>query len=227
MAEQLPINFAIPAEPTITSYNYTDIADGSGKVDFYGYESKGSAAAKYELDTDTAIYSETTLFTGTTSGTGGTAITFNKDFYTKKYNKPTTLKGTCFVQLPFAHRVTVSNQNISTYLVVTISEYNATATTQVTQATSYTFASGVGVSQIANFNFSFDVPDYTIKVGSQILVNLSVYSGNTAGGSDACRWNVAVDPANRTVAHDKEGASVPGDFVTSRLKIKLPFRIDT
>ena len=36
MAENLPVNFAIPGEGVIAAFNYTDIAEGTGIQVFYG-----------------------------------------------------------------------------------------------------------------------------------------------------------------------------------------------
>ena len=71
-----PPAYGIPAEQAIASYNYRDIAEGTGIVDFNAYVGRDDSGLVY-LMTGTLPYSEV-IETSTSDG-GGTS-SFDKTF---------------------------------------------------------------------------------------------------------------------------------------------------
>ena len=87
MAEVLPVAFPIPGESAIASYSYTDIAEGTGVVSFYGAETYDTTAStKYILTTNSIISNNPEII----SPNG------NYDFDLTPFNMPKTIKGTAY-----------------------------------------------------------------------------------------------------------------------------------
>lgn len=96
----LPLNFAIPAENAIASYNYTDISEGTGIQVFYGCDSVNSVGTTY-IATGKSLWSANTSTTvaGTTSGTMDKYIDADFDV---TFNTTKTIVGDAYVNMCFA-----------------------------------------------------------------------------------------------------------------------------
>lgn len=82
MADNLPVNFPIPAESAIASYNWTDIANGTGYATFYG-----SLFSASNILTPT-LYNVPNM--GLAAGTYAT-------FDATPFNSPRTAKGYAYI----------------------------------------------------------------------------------------------------------------------------------
>jgi len=92
MVELLPISFPVPTEPAIASYNYTDVAEGTGVIIFDGYNTEDNAGTITTRLSSNPI-SSATIESSFTAGVG----TLNYDLTV--FNSPRTIKGTATVAL--------------------------------------------------------------------------------------------------------------------------------
>lgn len=85
MAEQLPINFAVPSEGAIASYNWIDLEAGFGYVDYYLCSSD-----------DGTIYKRTLTTTAVPSSEASISTSANYYFISSVLNSPKTIEGTAY-----------------------------------------------------------------------------------------------------------------------------------
>jgi hypothetical protein len=85
MAEIMPVNIPIPAEPVIVSYDFTDFAEGTGVVVFEGFK---DSAGNYGLSTSSNIPSAEIVTTATDPNTATIYFTLTP------FNMPKKIKGT-------------------------------------------------------------------------------------------------------------------------------------
>ena len=88
MAEQLPINFPLPSESAVASYNYVDVETGLGITTYYLAQQKDDGGVDYIMTPYTlASHRSVIVF----DAGWGAATTFT--FYSGVFNSPRYLKG--------------------------------------------------------------------------------------------------------------------------------------
>src|SRR4030042_3978975 len=93
----LPITFRKSPEGSVTSYNFYDIAEGTGIVKFYLNATETSSAIAYHLDTN-PLYSAV-IDVGFAYAAGGYTQYTDYDFDVSTFNLPKTIRGTGIVQI--------------------------------------------------------------------------------------------------------------------------------
>lgn len=156
-------------EQVIASYNYTDIAEGTGVVAFQGFNSNISGASTYHLGTET-IYSADIESLGAADPS-----TFT--FLTKPFNLPKTIRGTAIIRFAAAcvtgsgslfPKVTL--QLISGSDTITLSEIYGTNTTG---------------TATKGFVLPIDIAQQHIKRGDYLKIILVLYgNGDKYFGHD-------------------------------------------
>tara|TARA_R100001530_G_scaffold74586_1_gene52508 strand:- start:10 stop:585 length:576 start_codon:yes stop_codon:yes gene_type:complete len=136
MADQLPVNFATPTEGSIASYNYTDVADGTGVIVFYGAITEDDSGSDYILTT------KTTPSRGIAENRYINQTNSPYDFDLTAFNLPRTVKGTATAHFEIAVgstnavTPTVQVQKVSNSVVTNVSAV-ITGPTQATNAYVY------------------------------------------------------------------------------------------
>lgn len=160
MADQLPINFAIPQESSIASYSWSDIADGTGFVLFYGVISRtGKGLINIWLPNDDQDPSaETNDFTGG-----------DYDYDTSQFNSPRTIGGTAWITQG-ANADGVANLSIKAelFLVRGVTETSISA-----QQTS----SSLNTTQPEAVTFQMPIAETNLQKGDKIRLTLTIYGG--------------------------------------------------
>lgn len=200
MADQLPVNFIIPSEGAIASYNFTDIAAGTGIVTYY----LGRMVSPFFLTNIQQIYSD--VYTQSTTLTG------NGDFFDQDHdvfiNRPITIKGDCYVN--YATNVSASNGDIA--LTAKLRKWDGSTETEIASGTGGASSATGQRMMLAKITVSSAT---TIKKGEYLRLTILFTKTNHTGNSTL---TLAYDPAGRTDAN----FSVIG--TTS--KLLLPVRIE-
>src|SRR3990167_9378636 len=97
MAPTLPLNIPIPQSAAIASFNYTDIAEGTGVVLFYGATHKEVSTTSYFLTTNTP-YSNDVITSGAILQSANWTEVINKNFDVR-FNRPQNIKGYAYLSL--------------------------------------------------------------------------------------------------------------------------------
>ena len=215
-------NYRGIGEGNIASYNWTDIAEGTGNVNFYlAVTAKSGPTYSYELTSDTSFNSFGVRLTG---GYTGNVITFpnnattNFDFNLTPFSLPKTVNGTALVNLFYHIFNTIATlQNL--YTTLTIYKVSGGDVTSIGTAVSNTvFGSsalddGVGVISVP-ITISNKV---VFKRGDYIRLRVAGTVANVAG---APQVHVGTDPGNSEYVKGGKTAFRTNSF------IRIPFKID-
>jgi hypothetical protein len=232
MAENLPINFNIPAENVIATYNYTDLAEGTGMSDFYGMaiNTGWSGAVSYIL-TEKNYYSTQARQTTTYAApldvhTSGAVLTadadpansFDLDFDLTSFNTPRVIKGTAIIQVPWAQNFSPSGA-LSGALVVQLQKYDGSTET--------TFASGAVQKRIDASGTNYYLTTLKVPVSSEVLFK----TGETLRVNVIGRVLDSNGTAQMSMAHDPQaraGSSIytSSNIASTTFKCSIPFKIE-
>ena len=171
MAQIIPNNFIVSSEGAIASYNYTDIASGTGFVSYYGAAVATDGGTSYILTTN-PIHSSTATETNPTT-IDGFSITFNK---------PQNIKGTLITDIP----VIFSGLGNTLYCTITVYKNS----TQIGTAISDT-RTGAASYSYKSFAVPITISQTHFKKGDTLKIKL-VFT--KSGGS----FYLGYDPQNRT-----------------------------
>lgn len=212
------INQEVPiqAQPQIASYDWTDIAEGTGIVELYGATGELTGGEFYYLSENTEFSK-----TGATSGTISSSQNWEKgvdvDFDLPEFQFSKTLKGKgrCFAQWGYGSGSSVSGNS---YVIIKVRKWDGTTETDLVSAQTQTEARG-DVSGIDYFTgiLEFDIPKTHFKRGDVLRLTVEVWGQNTESASNTVR-----------ILHNPKNAEVTGNNTAqySFLKFNLPFRID-
>lgn len=201
MAEVLPINFPLPSESSIATYNYSDIASGVGYAEFFGFMENGG---DYMLTDNSSFYSNASV---TLIGAGAT---FNQNFDTNVFDSPRLLKGFIIANIPI---IRGAGNSAKTDITLTAYHVDASSTaTQLAQATGESVTTAAAYT-LDNFMqcFIFPAINQQFKKGDTLRINVNIMVGNNT-------FYVGHDPVNRT--------SVLGASLPTKMSFLVPFRID-
>jgi len=155
----------------LTSYDYSDIAEGTGVVNYYGIVGKISGATTYSL-IPFQRYSDDAVITPGTS-------TFNIDL--SAYNMPKTLKGTAYISCCMG-----SGNPGGGYFSVQFQKISGGTATNIS---SVIYSPTIGTSSAEN-NFFMAIPltQTSFKAGDNLrVVLIGATSGTTELGMDPIR----------------------------------------
>jgi len=212
----------------VASYDYEDIAEGTGHVLFYGFSAELSGASStYHLGKD-AIYSNTP-FTSAVVGGAAAASTLDLDFDTSPFNAPRIIEGDAYVSIPLAYVQNTSSGGEMFYYA-TISKWDGTTeTVLVGPLCSETFSGATGADDQINrvITVKLTVPRTTFKVGDAVRLVIDLWCKSLDTPNDG--WHcLGHDPKNRTNEVVGVGEPIPfADYSnTTQMILDLPFVLD-
>lgn len=219
MASLIPQNFPPVQDAAIATYDYTDIAEGTGIVTYYGAKNQSS----YILTRD-SLYTDDTNSSGdgVTSASTTSVQTMTKLFdhdYDLEFNFPKTVKGTAHCNITLG---TYSTERRLIKAVWDVQKYDGTTETHLISGASTVENYGSsGVAATIKL-ISLDVPETHFKKGETLRCTIELWGQATAGVSGT--FGYAHDPMNR---NDGGSTQIVDDDTDTRLIFKIPFRIDT
>ena len=223
MAKLSPVAFPQPVSPAIASYAYTDIAEGTGIVLFYGASNHANGTTDYILTTNTP-YSSRIVVSGaqiTADGTFGQIATQDYDI---TFNHPQNIKGTAYLNISIGgYSITTATGNkvwlsgailqkydgstTTTLVAVSGAVVNITPANQVVSATQFLPLALTGTTHF--------------KAGDTLRLSLDLWGYNGAGDLSHGGWGS--DPADR----NDPGAKTIADTDTTKLELYIPFLLNT
>ena len=199
----IPIIYRKSQEPAIASFDWVDIAEGTGMIVFYGIASKTSAAEDYHLVSSQVPYSNP--IGTTTTSTGTTTI----DFDLAPFNLPQTAKGTAY----FSGCMGLNTGTIT--LKVQLKHYDGTTETNITsEIESQDLASEVPASEMVFLKLPLTTQKH-FKTGEILRMTVKMVVA-TAG-----RAEIGHEPKNQVFLDIN-----PGTKDTTVMALLMPFRID-
>ena len=196
----VPINFAVPGENVVSSYDYVDIANGLGYINFYCLHNSDGT---FSLTTNSQIVGG--VIQHYVSNTG----TIMEETFEVTINSPKTINGDCITQIP------VSAENASSF-GVTCTIYNGV--TQLGTATGTYSIERASATTLVSQKIS--ISNTHLKKGDVLKFYIKVTwtdPGNNFGYA-------AHDPSGGTFTSRIDGTSL--QFRTTRMGVAIPFKID-
>lgn len=208
-------------EGALANYDYVDIANGLGYVEFKGYTSRPAGVLTYHLGKE--VMETGYASTASIVSTERFAILVNEDtsgavtFQTSEFNLPRILEGKVFVNFTLDTTLNNADSHIP----------SATLYLNDTELGTASGASIAGSAIIHTYNLSFDVSKQKIKRGD--VIKLKISSVSTDAG--VSRVLLEHDPLNRDEdSYTFSGGDVRRNITASdyptELNVFVPFRID-
>lgn len=219
-----PVVFAKAGEKMITSYDYFDIAEGTGVQNLKGFVTKNSGGLSYAIG-KTSVYSsviETEGIQGNISG--GTAYKLlDLDFDLSSLNAPRTVKGKIYVNYCVQTGRSAGSGTVTSYQHLKLRKWDGTTETEIANTQTTTFG-GSNTNDPTPFCTVIEVPKTRFKTGETIRLTIECWSiGNTVW--DTIYHTLGTDPLNRDGTRIIPSTDTGPETIT-QLNIYMPFALD-
>lgn len=213
----LPIAFPGAVPPAIASYDYTDVAEGTGITKFYGFETRVSGTKTYHLGTSDVFSTE--IEQEETIGSSSWTLEIDDDFDLPAFNLPRKIKGTATVTFSWYVRTGVSADG-KAYATVNIRKWDGTTETELVSGETDPEAIGATTSALQLVNMPLTIPDTHFKRGDILRLTIRIYGRRTTATATV---GLGVDPQNRDGTYLKPSSD---STVISKIEFYCPFKID-
>ena len=226
----IPQTFPIPQETAIASYNFTDIAEGTGVVVFFGAAHDEAGTTKYFL-TQNQIFSRYTSLSATTNNTALVQI-LDEDFDVT-FNLPQRMKGKVRIAFSMGYNGP-SNQEKQVRVTVKLRKFDGSTETELGSAVTEIFG-GTGtdgksannaLSLTMNLEIDMSATITHFKKGETLRVTILV-EGRDPDGNEEGHMGIGIDPKDRNDIHFQGTLAVIDDADTTTFEVHVPFLIDT
>ena len=208
----VPVTYEKTASNAISTYDYTDIANGLGIAEFYlGRSSTSGVTADYILTSNGNLYS---------SGRGSEDIKVFSGVFAVSFNSTRTMKGTPIVNFAAINYKTPAGGTAN--VTAQLRKVSNGTTTNVTNAINSEPISGVATFTAAYRPFSIELPminsEEVFRTGDQIQIFVS-------GVSSCTNSSIGISPVG---SQDRQASADGGLFEggSSRSTLFLPFKIN-
>ena len=211
----VPRTYRKSQERLLANYNWTDLIQGQGIVNYYLFRGTTDAAEFYGASSDNYKRS-TSIEVLWTAGSG--SATKGDNYDAGQFNQGMVLEGTAYAEGSFSVIKTSgsgTSGNIS--IIVKLIKVSATNTDLVSeQSQSISTASGLTTG---NFLVDLEIPKTTFKDGDVLRIEMTINKDGGAGG--VWEMSYGTDPTNR------DGTRlIPSTAdVTTTTKISIPFKL--
>jgi len=202
------VRYRKDSEPSIASYNWTDIAEGSGVVTFYLFSHINDTTNGYGLTTSTGIYSNVTGSAAALTAGVGADIDIDFDI---EFNLPHQIKGKGYAVL--STQGSHNNATSQVYYIVKLRKVSSGTETEIASGQTSTRTLSAAVTYITYcvpLNITSQV---NFKKGDILRITIEGYSTLPNGSGSFGFYH---DPVNRTA----------GTADTTQLIVNIPFNID-
>jgi len=207
----IPETYQGSTERIITSYNYTDIADGTGVIELHPFASTDSTGESYLMAQQHNYYSDpqlTNVHIAPPSHHGTKTVYFALT----AFNTPKEVKGDAILSGSF--RVDVSSGGGATgFIVFTLQKYDGSTATDIGTITTETISS----TNTQTFVLKITTTKTHFKKGE--ILRLKALLDISSGTDTNADTILAHDPSNRD-AGDITAATNPTDLI-----LAVPFNI--
>jgi hypothetical protein len=219
----VPMVYRKSGEGTISSYNYVDIAEGTGIVGYLAYSHRELTTLAYSMSTESlysqTIYTEANVSSGATTPYKALDIDFDLVF-----NKPQSIRGKARFIIPH-NTGSASTGNVICYQYVTIKirKWDGTTETEIASATGESHAGNYLVILQFLDNIEVNIPNVThFKKGETLRVTIEVYCDAPIGSNGAIA-RLSHDPKDRITGVPQDEGGVP---YTTQLQFFIPYILD-
>lgn len=198
MTDLLPITFPKPGERPLASFNWYDLADGTGIIEFMPCKvNTGDGTYDYIMTTNSAMYSSTDG--STTLGDGNGALVQEFDFDIVLNLPRIVAKADCIVSIPLS--LYTPGGTSSVWVKARLYHYDgSTETAMTSQITGDTWSSGAsGSVQYKRIVIQLPITSKTRFAKGDIL-RLNIEAWSQLDNNPSNNWAVGHSPASQTSA---------------------------
>lgn len=217
MAENLPVNFAIPGEQILANYSFTQLISGLGFLSLNCATYRDTDSIEYFLDDNIDVSDAGEYYVGSVVGNNANVTVATKSFTTSTFNNPRTIQGKAWLKLP------VAGNNVTYWFEVSLLKVLVdNTTTSLASYTTYSKTSGLpGVPEY--LVTAFDVAKTGIKVGEKLRITLVFKATGASSGANTA-WAYDASNSARSITVGVNTYSFPAGNTNTNLNI--PFRIE-
>ena len=215
-------------EAAIASYNYTDLASGSGFVNMYaGVSVDKKKLSPYEFWSDRVATGTANVTT-----TSGYELQTDTDF-DLEFLKPQIIEGETIINVPVGYHALSDGAALGIYVICKVRKWDGTTETELASNTSTTLAttdSDIGTTEAAVMAIDVDIPRTHFKAGEFLRLTIEMYASVSAAAT--AHFFYGHDPKARyTTLNETEdkfdfGTTWMTNAISSILLFQVPFRID-
>ena len=192
--------------PVVASFDFVDIAEGTGVVVFQGATNTTSAGTNYFL-------SRNSEFSSTISEIEQTAATYTFNFDLAPFNVTKTVKGTGY----FTASLWQQNGADETHLAVQLQKWDGSSATNISsEIESFHLTGG---AEHASILIPLSLTETYFQAGEILRLVVKLVKVGSAGNSEFTH-----DPAGRDGANLTSSTTAP--TITTQLKVAVPFTIE-
>jgi hypothetical protein len=196
-------------EGAVASYDWTDIADGSGYVVLDCYTAHDGTATTYSL-TRGVSYSQDSSLAITSSPAQGAQQTRTDNYTTNVFNRPARIKGNVLVL--FSANIYNEIGGSGAFEVAFYKVDSANVETQIGNTAERSISSSTSTSEIQRFAFKLNSDEANIKIGDRLRLKFTAKA--TFGSNRTTSTTYFPDPI---LQDDRNQLGV---------KVFVPFKID-
>lgn len=207
--------FRKQGEKAVASFDFTDIAEGTGVVVLNGFTSAISGAIYYDLSTS-ELHSELIQTKTAQITAAGEALKNTCNFDLPAFNLPRTIKGTAMISIPFSGTCVDVGGACGGHLRVYVQKGSPTFATIANAQTEH---SGYGGQSIVEdyFTIPITLPETHFKKGDVLRVKVEIWgNGDAANGGYLA---IGHDPQNRIDTMFETGND-------TKFTASIPFKLD-
>ena len=213
----MPINFPLPSESAVASYNYTDMAEGTGVTMFYLAATNGD-----NILTPNQIYSDVIEYsTGEHNLTTDFVKNMDVDYDLSAFNSPRTVKGTAYINFT-GHQWKSGTAVVTSKFTIKVRKWDGVTETEIGNATTAEITDAAGYKLTA---LAIPLTQTHFGIGDVLRVTIEGYDKEDAHFSDTTNiLIVGQDPMNRDGTYIIPSTDNPVSI--TQTKIWIPFKID-
>lgn len=211
-------------EPAIASFDFEDIAEGTGVISFEAFKTTDSTG------TDEHLASETTDIYSTLIEEGGAPVIttsftkeFDVDYDLTQFNLPKDIQGTGVIRFSFYLERLGGGGTVDAYIIARIRKWDGTTETEVASVQTATTQVGAAANTTTNVLMNITIPRTHYKKGDTLRLTMEGWMKGSVADDNRFFWGV--DPQNRDGTYLRPSGDASGNE-TTRLIIKIPFAID-
>ena len=220
----LPEAYGRKSERIIPTYDYFDIAEGTGIVKLYLSTSEINTGLNYHLGRDTTYSS---LIDSQSAITSGMAKEIDLDFDLSPFNMPKSIKGVANAQATLKVYSATGTSACSAYIIFKVRKWDGSSETEIASAQSQTVVPPNGSSIWEIVNVPITITKTNFKKGETLRLTVEVWG---ASGADGGVIFVGHDPQNRdsidVAAPEGIRPSVDSPTSITKSHIFVPFIIN-
>lgn len=218
MAITLPLNFPLPGESAVASYDYEDIVDGSGIVLLQAIGFTDSTGETYGLSKN-SLYGDPTETGSDPATEANFTIEKTLTFSSAIFNTPRTIKGIAYIDGTMGLVESGATDGFNAKITFTFYHYDGSTQTSIGSVTTETVESTHSSTKLQSFCLKTTLTQKLFQIGEVLQIKVDVYLQKT-GGTSNNQLFLAFDPMGNDTTH------ISSTNNQTTLRFLVPFKIN-